>query len=132
MKKIFVLTVLFLSLVSCARDFWGSGTYLFENASNETVIVITYSSHELMEFDTTLSILPNTIDTIHHVAAIGSNFSPTFLDWLRVYDSNWQLIYEQNPIDESLWIVEPQYKIERGDYGHTLNTFVFTDSLIQR
>ncbi len=130
MKKIVALTVLFLSLVSCVRDFWGSGTYLFENASNEIVIVITYSSHELMEFDTTLSILPNTIDTIHHIAAIGCNFSPSFLDWLRVYDSNWQLIYEQNPIDESLWIVEPQYK--KGDYGHTLNTFIFTDSLIQQ
>lgn len=112
-------------LVSCKRDSWGSGTYLFENGSGVAVSVITHIPCRYMEF------LPNAIDTIREECSIGVNYSPTKLSWLRVYDSSdWMLLYEQNPIDESLWTVERQYK--KGEYGHTVNTFVFTDDMARR
>lgn len=130
MRNLFLAVSIGALLVSCARDYWGSGMYLFENGSVEEVTVITYTPHESTAFDTALSILPNAIDTIHDIAEVGCNFTPAHLGWLRVYDSEWRLLYEQNPIDENLWAVERQYK--KGSYGHTVNTFVFTDDMVRR
>lgn len=138
MKKVFFICVCGCLFISCRLiqvDYTSSGTHLLDNRSSYDVVVVFH--HRAREVaDTSKLIRVGTLDTIYHIHTDPSHHTPWMLKYMKIFqcirDTEMVLLYEQNPIDASLWIVEPQYKIERGDYGHTLNTFVFTDSLIQR
>lgn len=130
MKKLlfaFVVSVLLVSCVSKEKD--GEGLYFFDNRSHDTVHVVACTKMQQEPLDTTLAVPPDVIATISEGMAVRTHFTPSYLCWLRVYSTSWQLLYEQNPIDENSWSTYPRY--DKG-YGFTLNIFVFTDSLIQR
>ena len=137
MKKVFFICICCCLFISCRLiqvDYTSSGTYLLDNQSSYDVIVVV--QHKLIETaDTSKLIQVGALDTIFHIHTDPSHHTPWMFDYIKIFqcirDTEMVLLYEQNPINESLWIVEPQYNIEK-DYGHTLNTFVFTDSLIQR
>ncbi len=128
MKKLLFAFAASILLVSCVSK-EGEGLYFFDNRSHDTVHVVACTKIQRELLDTTLAVPPDVIAIILEAMSIRTHFTPSYLCWLRVYDSNWQLIYEQNPIDENSWRTGLKYN--RG-YGFTLNTFIFTDSLIHR
>lgn len=126
-------------LVGCSptrveTDYGGNGDFIIYNKSTISIrIEITKVSQRGGGIDTSDIIRPDSSKTIFTDAIIGGNVTPqTSLSSMKIYKDgtgNLTLLYSQNPIDQSRWIVEKQYS---GDFGYTKNTFEFYDSLIAR
>lgn len=134
MKKIFFVFMCCFLLVSCRQvDYVSSGTYLLDNRSSYDVVVV-FHHKAREEADTSKLIQVGMLDTIYHIVTDPSYHTPWMLKYMKIFrcaeNTEMTLLYEQNPIDESLWTVERQYK--KGEYGHTVNTFVFTDDMVRR
>jgi hypothetical protein len=120
------------SSVRVETDYGGSGDFIVKNKCSfsirvEFATVLQRSS----DVDTSGIIFPDSSETILSDAIIGNNVTPamslSFLKIFKVENSPLVLKYEQNPIDESKWKIEKRYS---SDFGHTDNTFAFTDSMM--
>lgn len=114
-------------------DYFGSGDFIITNKSQYSIRVEFTKEPRLgSHVDTSEIILPDSSKTIFSEAIIGVNVYPSVsLSSMRIFkveNSSLIILYEQNPINESKWKF---VKRSPGDYGHTDNTFEFTDSLIE-
>jgi hypothetical protein len=113
-------------------DYFGSGDFIVANKSQFSIRVeLTQVPLSESHVDTSEIILPDSSRTIFSKVIIGVNVYPgNSLSSMRIFkveNSSLTVIYEQNPINESKWKFVKRLP---GDYGHTDNTFVFSDSLI--
>ena len=112
-----------------STDYGGSGDFIIQNMSAVSIRVEFTTVPQLGgAVDTSQLILPYSCDTIFSDAIIGRNVTPaTSLSSMKINKDSLGiliLIYSQDPIDESKWKIEKKYS---GDFGHTDNTFKFTD-----
>jgi hypothetical protein len=135
MKLFLLLTSILLGVCSPARvetDYGGNGDFIVHNKSIVPIrVAVTKVPQRGSDIDTSAVIQPDSSRIILFDAMIGSNVTPqtSLSDMEILTDSTgvWVLLYSQNPIDQSKWIIEKRHS---GDFGHTDNTFVFYDSLV--
>lgn len=142
MKKARLLLIVgTLALVSCdstgtrvEQDAGGSGEFYVTNRASFPIRIIMTMVPQLTGGTDTSSVIPcdSTVLVLTDYA-IGMNVTPVIsfhsLSIMKADSLYPKTVYHQSPIDESRWLVEKQYT---GDFGLTVSTFVFTDSLVER
>jgi len=133
MKPI-VLAISLITLVGCIQTEIpsGSGYLIVDNQTNEQISVI----YKLVYFNTDtikVCVLPQTKDTIYSEAGMGVIFT---LGQLKVFeiakcDNPTHVLYKQEPINESVWIVDEK-RTSKGYLYLCNNTFVVTDTLLKQ
>ncbi len=132
MKPI-VLAISLMALVGCIETEIpsGAGYLIVDNQTNEQISVI----YKLVYFNTDtikVCVLPQTKDTIYKVSG-DICFNLGDLKTLRIAtcDNPTHVLYIQEPINESQWIVDEQSPKD-GFYCYSSNTFVVTDELLNQ
>src|SRR5271157_3735587 len=94
-------------------------------------LCITWNQQFTGRIDTSEAIPGYKTDTSDLCFIDGKNVTPsTALVKMRIFkiqNNVLSLVYTQDPIDDSSWYIEKQY---RGDFGLTINTFFMSDGLL--
>ena len=135
MKRLLLLTIgLFVGCSPVEIDYGGSGDFIVHNKSNKLIRVeITKVSQLGGDLDTSELIESDSSRIVLSDAIIGSNVTPQrSISSMKIFEDSigsMILLYTQDPIDESKWLIQKQYS---GDFGYTRNVFNFNDSMITR
>ena len=130
MKKL-LFSISVLVLAGCMQiDKVGQGYLIVENKSSVPIFVV----FEVVvgENGTSICIAPQTTDTVfaHNEFAYCFNLVHLTKFEIAACDNPEEIIYAQNPIDKTKWIIEEKFE-KKGFCYYSSNTFVFTDELIE-
>ena len=116
MKTKYFILLIFIS--ACFnKDKGGSGYYFVQNNSIEDFSVTYRLLPEHGSFEDTVEVASNTQVELYHLFEIGINPRPSdAFQSIIVLDLNQNIIYMQDPIDDSLWQADAQFK---RNYGRT-------------
>ena len=130
-KAIFILFVFILT--SCNVDPKGCIGYLVVENGSSTPIVVTFEVLIENGTKTSMCISSQTKDTVYVDEGMGGGFELWQLLKFEIAacDNPEEIIYKQNPIDKTLWIIDEKHD-EKGFCYYSNNTFVFTDELINQ
>ena len=132
MKPI-ILAISLITLVGCIqRDSVGVGHLIVDNQTDEQISV----TYKLLfdNVDTvTVCVSPQTIDTIYSDTCIGGGFRLWDLKTFKIAtcDNPTHVLYKQEPINESEWIIDEQ-NTKDGFCYFSSNTFLVTDELLNQ
>ncbi len=132
MKPI-VLAISLITLVGCVEsDPFGTAYLMVNNQTNESLSITFKVCYDNVD-TITKCIPPQTIDTIYESDFIGSFFLSGKLKTFRIAtcDNPTHVLYKQEPINESAWIVDEKYT-KKGFCYFSSNTFVVTDELLNQ